>query len=83
MAIQITKFFLKFFKIFLTFRKTRKMGLFIGIGMLVGVLINNIILKMEGDKHNCNSKKEEGSKDNTGSDEGEHISSEHENQPES
>jgi hypothetical protein len=44
--------------------------------------INNIILKMEGENNNGNSKKEEGSKDNAGSDEGEHISSEHEDQPE-
>lgn len=44
--------------------------------------INNIILKMEGDNKNGNNKKEEGSKDNAGSDEGEHISSEHEDQPE-
>ena len=38
-------FFIGMILLFLTFRKTRKMGLFIGIGMLVGVLINNIILK--------------------------------------
>lgn len=45
--------------------------------------INNIISKMEGENKNGNSKKEEGNQDNTGSDEGEHISSEHEDQPES
>ena len=44
--------------------------------------INNIISKMEGEKNYGNNKKEEGSKDNAGSDEGEHISSEHEDQPE-
>ena len=44
--------------------------------------INNIISKMEGDKNNGNNKKEEGNKDNAGSDEGEHLSGEHEDQPE-
>ena len=44
--------------------------------------INNIISKMEGDNKNGNSKKEEGNKDNAGSDEGEHLSGEHEEQSE-
>lgn len=44
--------------------------------------INNIISKMEGDKNNDNNKKEEGSKDNAGSDEGVDISGKHEDQPE-
>lgn len=44
--------------------------------------INNIISKMEGDKNNGNSKKEEGNQDNTGSDEGKHLSGEHEEQSE-
>lgn len=43
--------------------------------------INNIISKMEGDKNN-GSKKEEGNKDNTGSNECQHLSGEHEDQPE-
>lgn len=44
--------------------------------------INNIISKMEGENKNGNNKKEEGSKDNAGSDESEHLSGEHEEQPE-
>ena len=44
--------------------------------------INNIISKMEGETKNGNSKKEEGNKDNTGSDEGVDLSSKHEDQPE-
>ena len=44
--------------------------------------INNIISKMEGDKNNGNNKKEEGSTDNAGSDEGVDLSSKHEDQPE-
>lgn len=44
--------------------------------------INHIISKMEGEQNNGNSKKEEGNKNNSGSDEGEHLSSKHEEQPE-
>lgn len=45
--------------------------------------INNIISKMEGENKNGNSKKEEGNKDNAGSDEGVDLSSEQEDQSES
>ena len=44
--------------------------------------INNIISKMEGEQNNGNNKKEEGNKDNAGSNEGKHLSCEHEDQPE-
>lgn len=44
--------------------------------------INNIISKMEGEQNNGNNKKEEGSTDNAGSNEGVDLSDKHEEQPE-
>lgn len=38
-------FFIGMTILFLIFRKTRKLGLFVGVGLLIGLLVNNIMIK--------------------------------------